>query len=512
MRKVIVFAEKIILVCMTVCTAYLAIQSLFVNAVMKLDGVSEKTYFEKAIWPLSLALMVIIVVILSKMQEKIKQWDTKKMEHILICFDFVLCMAWIVIANTKEGADQAQVLYAAAQFVKGDFSKLAAEQYMGFFPYQLPLALLYEPFYILFRDVTPFVWQFINAFLICGIQYFLYLIAMKMLHEQFAKNVFVILQFCNLPIILYVSFVYGTIPGLFLVLVAAYALIMFLEIGKKVWVCISAGCIVLACLLRMNNMIPLIALCIVVFFYGIIRKKYRYLLFIPVVICLLIGMRQGVYELYEYRSGMEISKGQPFLLSIAMGLSENEERAAGWYNGYTWDVFINECVCDYELAEEFAKESLQATWKGFKECPTKAVQFFMEKVNSMWLNPDFQGLWNNEHHGQAVGLAPIVYNLYTGELYDLSVVVLGNIQFLMYLGAFMATMTLWKQFKWEEALLAIIFLGGFFFHLFWEAKAQYVIVYYIMLLPYSANGICNGVKYCGLQWHRIREKYWKKRF
>lgn len=511
MKKWIGFAEKVVLVCMTVCTAYLAIQSFLMNAVMKLDGISEKTYFERDVWSLTIIVMLIILFVLFKMQTKIKQWDTKKMEQALICFDFILCMAWIVIANTKEGADQAQVLYAAAQFVKGDFSKLASDQYMGFFPYQLPLALLYEPFYLLFRDVTPFIWQLINAFFICGIQFFLYLVAMKMLHEQFVRNVFVILQFCNFPLILYVSFIYGTIPGLFLVLVATYALIRFFETEKKVWFCISIGSIVFACLLRMNNIIPLIALCMVSFCCSMNKKKYRYLIFIPTVICLLLGMRQGVYELYEYRSGIEISKGQPFLLSIAMGLSENEERAAGWYNGYTWDVFI-ECECNYELAKEFAEQSLQNTWSIFKECPTRAIHFFVEKINSMWLSPDFQGLWNNEHHGQVIGLAPIIYNLYTGELYKVAMLVLGNVQFLIYFGAFVSTVTLWRKYKWENALLAIIFLGGFFFHLFWEAKAQYVIVYYIMLIPYSANGICSLVKLCEVTVGRIGEKYWKKGF
>ena len=34
-----------------------------------------------------------------------------------------------------------------------------------------------------------------------------------------------------------------------------------------------------------------------------------------------------------------------------------------------------------------------------------------------------------------------------------------------------------------------IFLGGFFFHLMWETKSQYVYPYVFMLIPMSALGI-----------------------
>ena len=39
-------------------------------------------------------------------------------------------------------------------------------------------------------------------------------------------------------------------------------------------------------------------------------------------------------------------------------------------------------------------------------------------------------------------------------------------------------------------VLLITFVGGFLFHILWETKAIYVLPFYIMLLPSTADGIC----------------------
>lgn len=43
--------------------------------------------------------------------------------------------------------------------------------------------------------------------------------------------------------------------------------------------------------------------------------------------------------------------------------------------------------------------------------------------------------------------------------------------------------------KLHRLLLPTIFIGGFLFHLFWEAKGQYTITYFILLIPYCARGL-----------------------
>ena len=46
-----------------------------------------------------------------------------------------------------------------------------------------------------------------------------------------------------------------------------------------------------------------------------------------------------------------------------------------------------------------------------------------------------------------------------------------------------------KTISIEQLLLGIIFLGGFIFHLFWEAKALYIMPYFILSIISGVQGI-----------------------
>ena len=43
-------------------------------------------------------------------------------------------------------------------------------------------------------------------------------------------------------------------------------------------------------------------------------------------------------------------------------------------------------------------------------------------------------------------------------------------------------------------LPATAFIGGFLFHMLWEAKGQYTFTYFILLIPYAAIALKNIVK------------------
>ena len=45
-----------------------------------------------------------------------------------------------------------------------------------------------------------------------------------------------------------------------------------------------------------------------------------------------------------------------------------------------------------------------------------------------------------------------------------------------------------KNASLSTLLPAVTFIGGFLFLLFWEAKAQYTILFFILLIPYSITG------------------------
>ena len=56
--------------------------------------------------------------------------------------------------------------------------------------------------------------------------------------------------------------------------------------------------------------------------------------------------------------------------------------------------------------------------------------------------------------------------------------------------------------KWEsgELLLGIAVVGGLLFHMFWEAKPQYTLPYFVLLLPYCAAGYSGMVQRMLVLW------------
>ena len=493
MKKAVNVFKIIVLVFAIPILVYLTLGSLFINARLEVSQISEKTEFVHTFWPGLLAVLSIFIFLIARSKNKIEALNSSKLVKILIVYTYVFTTCWIIIANVHEGSDQGQVFKASLQMLEGNFESLNIDGYMGMYPFQLGLALLYQPFFLVFGNTTAFVWQLINAFLICFIQFFLYKIICMMTDNKFSINLFLLMEFLDLPLLWFVSFVYGTIVGHSLALAALYFLLKACRSDNKAVlnIIIASALITLGALFRNNNLIIIIAMCILVIGCFLSTKRARILVFIPLVMVMFFTAHNGVFKYYEWACNGQYTGighyGQPTTLPIAMGLSENDESANGWFNGYTWDKYI-ELGCDPDVADEFAKEQIAISLNKFISSPSYAFSFFSEKLNSMWLNPDFQSLWNSGRHGNYIGESPLIYNLYHGELNRLIEAFLSAVMFLVYFGALSYFILGNKKISWQNLLFAMILIGGFLFHLFWEAKAQYTIVYYVILFPYAAMG------------------------
>lgn len=51
-----------------------------------------------------------------------------------------------------------------------------------------------------------------------------------------------------------------------------------------------------------------------------------------------------------------------------------------------------------------------------------------------------------------------------------------------------------KHAPFEQLILLIVFLGGFFFHILWEGDSRYVLPYFVMLIPYSVWGMSSIIQ------------------
>lgn len=182
---------------------------------------------------------------------------------------------------------------------------------------------------------------------------------------------------------------------------------------------------------------------------------------------------------------------------IYMGMSEPTDLSPGWYNSSTVDLFREK---NYDVKETSAssKKLINERLVYFSQNPKHFASYYAEKIGSTWLNPTFQTIWCSlpgvryryyedyanyiSYHGKALSMVG-------GKLAQAEEIYFDVYQIIIFIFASLGIFKISKNLDLKQALIPIIFIGGFLFHILWETKAIYVIQYYFILLPYAAFGI-----------------------
>ena len=129
----------------------------------------------------------------------------------------------------------------------------------------------------------------------------------------------------------------------------------------------------------------------------------------------------------------------------------------------------------------------------FYNQPMYAVEFFYKKILSTWLKPTFQSVWTGPLPDLGnVQNSSILKSIYEekngyyflnsfGKVLTVSIYLLTVISVVYNIRG--------KKFSAFELFTIIFFLGGFFFHILWETKSQYVYIYVLLLIPTAAKGL-----------------------
>ena len=89
-------------------------------------------------------------------------------------------------------------------------------------------------------------------------------------------------------------------------------------------------------------------------------------------------------------------------------------------------------------------------------------------------------------YGEKKGL----YNVFCNEKGKTVREVMNQFQQLVFLGVLLYSVVIIKEKNLRNCLPAIVLLGGMFYHLLFEAKSQYILPYFIIMIPLAANGLC----------------------
>ncbi len=403
----------------------------------------------------------------------------------------ILAVAVVLASRYSPKFDQAHVVEIAAQLNRHDLSALEPGGYLCVFPFQLGIIIYYQLLSLLFGDLNYVAFQIVNAVLIAVSCYLLAKICGLLCREGQSRNYetgTAVLGLLFVPYLLYATFLYGTVVGMTLALLSVYTMLLHERNLKLPYLLVSALSIGIASVLKSNYQIIMIAQIIYLVFVCLRdrrtdRKRLirRVLLVLAMVSCFAL-CSFGVNRYLKSLSAGESVEGIPMSAWVAMGLQDGKG-APGWYNGYNNAVFA-ENGFDHDKTQAAVKEEIKRIVKGYPKDITASISFFVKKVSSQWNNPTFQSLWILEGRQGKEGLDWLL----SGNGRYLYIFFTNLLHTWILTGAFLYAVLRYKKSSFDEMVLPVAFIGGFLFHIVWEAEGLYAILYFPLLLPLSVCG------------------------
>ena len=389
----------------------------------------------------------------------------------------------------RQMYDFAAVIEGAELFAQGNYKAMAVD-YFNASSYQLGFCLPMEFIKRVFPaiDLNLFM-QAVNA--VCSVAAAGALAALcELLAGRRARFAACALYLTCLPALFYCAFVYATLPMALLCSCAFLCFALYLR-GRRAGFALAGGaCVAVAAMLKPNAYIPIAALVICALVDFLTSRDWRLLLIMALTAALAALLARAAIWQYELRSGTALIEDISMLARLTMGL-QRDGAQAGWYNRYIEQFYPLDVTRAQELA--VARADLQARLAELAQDPAMLGAFLRDKALTQWIEPTFGTLWYGHLSGQAGPLAGAAEAIYAqgGALRAAIEGYMDVWQQAVYLLAAIGTaVTLRRRGGAQELILPVTIIGGFLYHMIFEAKAQYIFVYALYLIPLAAQGLC----------------------
>lgn len=541
--------------------------------------------------------------------EKIGEKFRRGLLVFTLTFVFGLGILLILFGRTVPAADALSVYNAAAEWILGNTDIIhPTVSYLSYYPQQIGLMAFLELLLRIWNltGLSVPAWHFIKLVyvcLLCGAIWFQYLSLQYLWPENYKKIscCYLVLVCCNLPMIMYSSFVYGEIPSFAALSMGCYLLLRLLggvspggsyrdnvspgdsspdssyrdNVSRNDAPSVTAydyvprmlrqilftgfGSILfltLSVMLRKNSLIPVIAVLLVLLFEALRpgRNGKMRLGLLIMAVCLAVtsvSVLPLTQKIYEKKAGNTLSSGVTAMSYLAMGMQE-ASRGCGWYNGFNIDTY-DTAGMDTALANEISRLAIDERLAYFLEHPGYTADFYLHKHLSQWAD----GTYASRQATLATygGRSAFFKEVYEGSLSGGYIEWCNAWQNVLYLGVLVFCIGSLKKRRKSKVvghmadqtaghtegctadhmadqldadqlgadrhgadrhgadrlgadrhgadrlgadrlyiyvgLIAV--LGGFLFHIFWEANSRYIFSYSLLLMPYCGAGVYTGI-------------------
>lgn len=433
-----------------------------------------------------LAVLLLLFLLLLILRARIDRRAVRVVSVCALAFVISFGLWWTLSSRAVPQADSAKILEQARLIALGDAESMAGSTYFRVFPFQMGYLLYAEIFFRIFHDGAEIALAVGNVLCTAASYLCLILLTDRLFHDcRITLLAAVLLGLCWQPVFL-CTFLYGVLPGLCAALWSAYFVVRLIQGGKWPNVLWAALLIAVAVTLKKNYMIVMIAECIVLVFCAMRRRAWIPVACAVALAALSIALPWSVQKGYERRAGASFGSGTPQSAWLVTGFRESS-MCSGWFNSYTTTI-LEENGFDEARARAQIKADLSEQLSMFAQRPRYLASFLYHKVVSQWNEPAFQSIWSSQTGRTTSGLPAPVKDIYEGRLGTYIHAYFNVYVEFVYIG-FALALALWLRKKAgcdEAVLLPLTVLGALLYHLLFEAKAQYALIYLPMMLPYAA--------------------------
>lgn len=424
---------------------------------------------------------------------------------VMLLVTTIVSLAWINLVQSIASGDAMILLNTARDAAKNEFRSFhSSYDYYGNFSYYLyyPFQLGYVFFAeILFRifgtNSSDILFQIPNVIALDFAYVGMVMIAKRLFDRKSVTNLTAItLTVCFQPMFM-TTFTYGLILGITFSIWSVYHIIRYMQENKLKNAGFAILLMAISVLLKYNNMILLAAVCIALVLHAIDKKKLLALAVVVVMVLCSVGLQKAVIASYSARSGAELKTQVSQTLYAYLGISDSG-MAPGWYNGKAMET-LRDNKMNVDKANKVASEGIK---QRFTELSTtgKLGDFFWKKYISQFNEPSYESIWISQvrkhNYPEGEKLPVLVESVYSGGLQKVFDNWFNYTVMMIYIffTAGMIWMILRRKLTTAGLILPVAILGAILYHMLFEAKSQYILPYFILMIPFAVYGFVESMR------------------
>ena len=469
---------------------------------------SEIVNFDNDLVLTNLALIgLTILTALFALRKKVDigKVNTKFIVLVMLLFTTIISLAWITMVKSIASGDAMILRNTAKDAAKSTYQSFhSSYDYYGnysyylYYPFQLGYVFFAEILYRIFgTQCSDILLQIPNVIALDFIYVGIVAITKKLFERNSLTNMTAIaLTICLQPMFM-TTFTYGILLGLAFSVWSVYHTIKFMQTDKLKYAGFAILLMALSVLLKYNNMILLAAVCIALILHAIDKKKLLALAMAAVMVVCSIGLQKAVIGMYSARSGAKLDTQVSQTLYAYLGISDSG-MAPGWYNGNAMET-LRDAKMDVDKANEVASQGIKDRYT-YLSNSGQLFEFYKKKFLSQLNEPSYESIWLSQvrKHDIPEGekLSPIVEDVYSGGLSKLLDNWFNYYVMIIYLSftAGMIWLIVRRKLSPQTIILPIAVLGGIMYHMIFEGKSQYLLPYFILLIPFAMYGFIESMK------------------